>query len=119
MGVAQVAEAKARKKMRANRRLDRLTKSADYINENPDMSEKEKSSSIAKLVAKASRNPTKAKKDMTKVVVARGINKGNVGRPKGVKGRYKMVDSRMKKEVRAAKRVARAAKGKGKSKKGK
>lgn len=97
--VSQVAEAKARKKMRANRRLARMQKSADYINDNPDISEKEKSASIAKLMAKATSNAKdpKSKKKEIKLVVAKGANKGLAGRPKGIKGRYKMVDSRMKK----------------------
>jgi AdoMet-dependent rRNA methyltransferase SPB1 len=94
--------------------MDRLHKSADYINDNPDMTEKEKSSSIQKIINKASKAPSKAKKDEVKVVVARGTNRGVKGRPSGVgKGRYKIVDARGKKEVRAAKRVAKAAKGKG------
>ena len=87
--LSQIAEAKARKKMRANRRQSRMQKSADYINDNADMSEKEKSSSIAKLMAKAAKDP-KAKKREVKLVVAKGSNKGNKGRPSGVKGRYKV-----------------------------
>lgn len=82
--------------MRANRRMARLHKSADFINENPDMSEKEKAASINKLMAKAE-SGGKGKKSETKLVVARGANRGLKGRPKGVKGRYKMVDPRMKK----------------------
>lgn len=82
--------------MRANRRMARLHKSAEFINENPDMSEKEKAASINKLMAKAE-SGGKSKKSETKLVVARGANRGLKGRPKGVKGRYKMVDPRMKK----------------------
>ncbi|KAG0242934.1 AdoMet-dependent rRNA methyltransferase spb1 [Actinomortierella wolfii] len=106
--IKKIAEAKARKKLKAAQRLAKLQKKADAINETEDISEKEKSASIAKLLAKASKK--KPKKEIT-LVVARGSNKGNKGRPKGVKGRYKMVDSRMKKELRAAKRIAKASKG--------
>lgn len=69
-----------------------MQKNAEVINENADMTEKEKSSSIAKLVNKASKDPKK--KSEVKVVFAKGSNKANKGRPNGVKGRYKMVDSR-------------------------
>ncbi|KAF9161031.1 AdoMet-dependent rRNA methyltransferase spb1 [Actinomortierella ambigua] len=106
--IKKIAEAKARKKFKAAQRLVKLQKKADAINETEDISEKEKSTSIAKLLAKASKK--KPKKEI-KLVVAKGSNKGNKGRPKGVKGRYKMVDSRMKKELRATKRIAKAAKG--------
>jgi len=106
--IKKIAEAKARKKIRANRRLTRMQKNAEVINENADMTEKEKSSSIAKLVNKASKDPKK--KSEVKVVFAKGGNKGNQGRPNGVKGRYKMVDARGKKEQRALKRIAREKK---------
>ena len=65
-----------------------MQKNAEVINENADMTEKEKSSSIAKLVNKASKDPKK--KSEVKVVYAKGSNKGNKGRPNGVKGRYKV-----------------------------
>ncbi|GAB5591801.1 AdoMet-dependent rRNA methyltransferase spb1 [Umbelopsis nana] len=102
--IKKIAEAKARKKFKANQRLEKAKKKATDIADNPDMSEKEKATSIGKLLQRA----TKAKpKKEVKVVVAKGSNRGVQGRPKGVKGRYKMVDSRMKKEVRALKRIAK------------
>ncbi|KAJ1976713.1 AdoMet-dependent rRNA methyltransferase spb1 [Dimargaris verticillata] len=98
--IKKIAEAKARKKRRAARRIEKLQKKANNIADNDDMTEGEKSKSINQLMAK------KGKKDdqAPKLVVARGGNRGLQGRPKGVKGRYKMVDPRMKKELRAAKR---------------
>jgi AdoMet-dependent rRNA methyltransferase SPB1 len=68
------------------------------------MSEKDKATSIAKLISAAGRTKRKAP---VKVVKAVGANRGLSGRPSGVKGRYKMVDPRMKKEMRALKRVAK------------
>lgn len=68
------------------------------------MSEKEKATSIAKLISAAAR---KKRKQPVKVVKAAGANRGISGRPKGVKGRYKMVDPRMRKEMRALKRAAK------------
>jgi len=71
------------------------------------MSEKEKASSIAKLVASANKKKRKAP---VQVVKAAGQNRAVQGRPRGVKGRYKMVDPRMKKEMRALKRVSKKKK---------
>ncbi|KAI9284741.1 Spb1 C-terminal domain-containing protein [Umbelopsis sp. AD052] len=112
--IKKIAEAKARKKFKANQRLEKAKKKATDIADNQDMSEKEKATSIGKLLQRA----TKARpKKEVKVVVAKGSNRGVQGRPKGVKGRYKMVDSRMKKETRALKRIAKKNKKNGGRKK--
>ncbi|KAI8048378.1 Spb1 C-terminal domain-containing protein [Syncephalis plumigaleata] len=100
--IKKIAEAKARKKMRAVAKAQKIAKKANNIAENEDMTEAEKASTIAKLAAKQANK--KPKKDI-KLVVARGSNRGLKGRPKGVKGRYKMVDPRMRKELRAQKRI--------------
>ena len=97
--IKKIAEAKARKKMKAAQRLDKARKKAEGILEDADdLNEKEKAGSIEKVLAKG----TKAvKKREVKLVVAKGTNRALKGRPKGVKGRYKMVDRRGKKELRA------------------
>ncbi|KAK9455189.1 Spb1 C-terminal domain-containing protein [Dipodascopsis uninucleata] len=102
--IKKVEEARARKKMKAARKLEKLRKKSDIIVEDPNKSEKEKAESIQKLMRKATK---KSIKPQVQVVVARGSNRGVLGRPKGVKGRYKMVDGRMKKEIRALKRKAK------------
>ena len=101
--IRKVAEAKFRKQMRAQRRIDKMMKKAAVMNDDEDLTEKSKLSKIAEMMSKAKVKPRKEDKK-PKLVVARGTNRGNKGRPKGVKGRYKMVDSRMKKELRADKR---------------
>lgn len=95
--IKKVAEAKARKKMKAAQRFEKALKKAEGVTEMSDMTEREKAKQIEKLMAKGT-STKKAKKDI-KVVVAKGAHRGLKGRPKGVKGRYVMVDSRMKKEV--------------------
>lgn len=75
-------------------------KKADTMNEAEDVSEREKSSNINKVLLKAAGNKPSKKNEKT-LVVARGPNRGIKGRPKGAKGRYRMVDRRMKKEIRA------------------
>ncbi|KAF8740621.1 hypothetical protein AX14_007998 [Amanita brunnescens Koide BX004] len=98
--IKKIAEAKARKKMRAARRLEKAMKKAEGVNETTDMTEREKAQQIEKLMR---RGLSSNKKKEVKLVVAKGPHKGIKGRPKGVKGRYTMVDARMKKEVRARK----------------
>ncbi|KAL2023934.1 hypothetical protein VTK56DRAFT_711 [Thermocarpiscus australiensis] len=102
--IKKVAEARARKKLKQAQRLEKLKKKADLLAGDEGMSEKEKATSIAKLLSAAAR---KKRRPPVKVVKATGANRGISGRPRGVKGRYKMVDPRMKKEMRALKRIAK------------
>ncbi|KIM32648.1 hypothetical protein M408DRAFT_20026 [Serendipita vermifera MAFF 305830] len=101
--IKKVAEAKARKKLRAAQRLEKAMKKAEGVNQTSDMTEKEKAAQIEKLMKRGLGKGGKKKSEI-KVVVAKGPNRGLQGRPKGVKGRYRMVDSRGKKELRAQKR---------------
>lgn len=94
--IKKVAEAKARKKFKAAKRIEKAMAKAEGINSTSDISERDKAQQIQKLMGKAAAQ--KPKKD-TKLVVAKGAHKGIKGRPRGVKGRYVMVDSRMRKEV--------------------
>ncbi|KAG5518995.1 hypothetical protein PMAC_002526 [Pneumocystis sp. 'macacae'] len=105
--IKKVLEAKIRKKMKAIKKMKKIQLKTNSIIETRDMTEKEKSESVRKLLKKAAKFQYK---DKVKIVFAKGANKGIKGRPKGVKGRYKIVDSRMKKDLRAAKRVAKRRK---------
>ncbi|RQM06342.1 hypothetical protein DH86_00001138 [Scytalidium sp. 3C] len=105
--IKKVREAKDRKKFKAAQRLEKLRKKSALIADEEGMTEKEKATTIAKLMSKAAK---KKPKQQVKVVVARGSNKGISGRPRGVKGRYKIVDARMKKDLRAEKRLAKKKK---------
>ncbi|PVF97608.1 FtsJ-domain-containing protein [Serendipita vermifera] len=105
--IKKIAEAKARKKLRAAQRLEKALKKAEGVNQTGDMTEKEKASQIEKLMRKGM-GKGKQKKNEVKLVVAKGPNRGLKGRPKGVKGRYRMVDARGKKELRAQKRREKA-----------
>lgn len=103
--IKKVLEAKGRKKMRALKRIEKLKKKSDLINDDSSKSERDKAEEIGKLMRKLT------KKQQTKpkvtLVVAKGKNKGLSGRPRGVKGKYKMVDGTMKNEQRALKRIAK------------
>ncbi|KAF5017390.1 hypothetical protein F66182_10684 [Fusarium sp. NRRL 66182] len=105
--IKKVREAKARKKFKAAQKLEKLKKKSDMLNNDENMTEKEKADSISRLLTKASR---KKRDQPAKLVVARGLNRGIKGRPKGVKGRYRIVDPRMKKELRAQKRISKKKK---------
>ncbi|GAA5828466.1 hypothetical protein JCM5353_006997 [Sporobolomyces roseus] len=103
--IKKVAEAKARKKMRTIRRIDKQRAKAQGVNDDEEngLTEKEKAAQITKILNKST--GPKVKKPEKKLVVATGTNRGIKGRPKGVKGKYRMVDSRQKKETRALKRI--------------
>lgn len=103
--IKKVLEAKGRKKMRALRRLEKLKKKSDLINDDSGKSEADKASEIQKLMRKLTKK--QKMKPRTTVVVARGSNRGLSGRPKGIKGKYKMVDGVMKNEQRALRRIAK------------
>jgi len=98
--IKKVAEAKARKKLRAAQRLEKALKKAEGVTKTTELTEREKAQQVEKLMRRGL--ATKQKKEV-KVVVAKGVHKGLKGRPKGVKGRYVMVDPRMRKEMRAKK----------------
>ncbi|KAL6924326.1 hypothetical protein ACHAPO_003547 [Fusarium lateritium] len=106
--IKKVREAKARKKFKAAQQLEKLKKKSDMLNNDENMTEKEKAESIGRLMARAQKK--KPTKQAAKLVVARGLNRGIKGRPKGVKGRYRIVDPRMKKELRAQKRISKKKK---------
>lgn len=103
--IKKVLEAQGRKKMRALKRLEKLKKKSDLINEDSAKSEADKADEIQKLMRKMTKK--QARRPKATVVVARGSNKGLSGRPKGVKGKYKMVDGVLKNEQRALRRIAK------------
>lgn len=100
--IKKVREAKGRKKFKAAQRLEKLKAKSALLAEDEALSERDKASSIARMMSRAAK---KKPKQQVKLVVARGTNRGISGRPKGVKGKYKIVDSRLKKDVRAEKRL--------------
>ena len=105
--IKKVREARGRKKFKAAQKLEKLRKKSALLAEDEGVSEKDKASGIAKMMARAAK---KKPKQNVKLVVAKGTNRGVSGRPRGVKGKYKIVDSRLKKDVRAEKRAAKKAK---------
>lgn len=102
--IKKVMEARARKKMRAAKRMEEIKRKSDMIMEDRDRSESDKAAEIQRMMRKMSKKQTRPK---VSVVVARGSNKGLKGRPHGVRGKYKMVDGVMKNEMRALKRIAK------------
>jgi AdoMet-dependent rRNA methyltransferase SPB1 len=105
--IKKVREARGRKKFRAAQRLEKLRKKSALLLDEEGLTEKDKASTIARLMGRAAKKKPRQK---VQVVVASGGNRGIAGRPRGVKGRYKIVDARLKKDVRAEKRLAKRGK---------
>ncbi|GFT81778.1 pre-rRNA 2'-O-ribose RNA methyltransferase FTSJ3 [Trichonephila clavipes] len=106
--IKKVVEAKARKKRRANRRMEKAKKRAEKITEHPDMSVQEKAYQLKEIYKKAL---PKQDNNVKYIVAKKGLGR-RVRRPAGVKGRFKVVDPRMKKDNRKTKVSVKSRKGK-------
>jgi len=112
--IKKVIEAKARKKKRSVKKLDKIKKKAENILENVDNTNQEKIRALKKLYKKQDGK----KKEIKYVVATRSqISGKRVRRPKGVEGRFRVVDPRLKKDKRGTDAAKRRSKKKAKAKK--
>lgn len=99
--IKKIAEAKARKKARATRKLNKAREKAQVICDTSDVTDQEKVQQIKGIYKKAGLAGQK-KQEVKYVVAKKGLGK-RVHRPPGVSGRFKVVDPRMKKDNRKQK----------------
>ena len=97
--IKKVAEAKFRKKKRAEKKMQAAFSRASTIMEQEDVPDVSKAREIEKIYAKA-RTAARGKRREIKHVVARKFHKGNAGGPS--------VDKRMLSDVRGQKRALKA-----------
>ncbi|EFA85591.1 rRNA methyltransferase [Heterostelium album PN500] len=102
--IKKIAEAKARKKYRTAKRLEKLKDKANSVVDNEEMSNREKTRAIEKLYENSNKAGHAKQKKL--VVISKKFKTGG-----GSGSKYKVVDKRMKKELRATKRVEAKKKG--------
>ncbi|KRX83195.1 pre-rRNA processing protein FTSJ3 [Trichinella sp. T6] len=98
--IKKIAEAKARKRRKALKRMEKAKKKVEGILENDGLTEVEKRKELKRIYKQSKQAP---KKEVTYVVAKKGLVGKRTRRPQGVTGRYKMVDPRMKKDSRRLK----------------
>eukprot|EP01132_Coremiostelium_polycephalum_P006746 gene6746-8364_t len=92
--IKKVAEAKARKKMKQAKRLEKAKDKANVIVDNEEMSNKEKARALEKIYKGTNQTGSGKKKKL--VVISKKFKTGSAS-----SGKYKIVDKRMKKDLRA------------------
>ncbi len=114
--IKKIAEAKARRKRKALKQMEKARKKAESITDAIDVSNSEKVQQIKQIYKKAGLVGTK-KKEVKYVVAKKALVSKRGSRPPGTKGPYRIVDPRMKKDNRARKKETMKRRQKKKSKK--
>jgi len=106
--IKKVVEAKARRKRKVAKRMERAKKKAETILDNEDIGSREKASEISKMYKKAQQ--VGKPKEVAYVVARKHQAQKRSQRPSGVKGAYKQVDKRMKKDTDTKRKNAKPGK---------
>ncbi|XP_037074710.1 pre-rRNA 2'-O-ribose RNA methyltransferase FTSJ3-like [Pollicipes pollicipes] len=106
--IKKVAEAKARKKRRLQKRMEKARHRAEAVVEKEDTTTMEKARELRKIYKRAR---SKKQQEVKYVVAKKSTTHGKrAQRPAGVKGHYKVVDPRMKKDMRGMQKGGKGAK---------
>jgi len=97
--IKKVAEAKARKKKRLVRKMERVKAQAEGILENGEIAQKDKMREIERLYARRGSTKTKISKNYV-VSKQGGRSQTSTGHAKGTEKRTRFVDKRLKKDKR-------------------
>jgi len=106
--IKKVAEAKARKKRRLAKRMEKAKKKAAATLDNPDLGSREKQREIERAYkrARTGAGVAGAKREVKYVVAKKATATKRARRPAGVKGAYRQVDPRMKKDNTSKRAIA-------------
>lgn len=108
--IKKIAEARARKKRKLEKRLEKARKKAEAVTDKFEMSEIEKRKAEKEVYKKAGLLKSQ-KRHLTYVVAKKHTSTGKRAiRPDGVKGHYRLVDPRLKKDKRKQKLTAKQKK---------